>query len=198
MLKNFQLHFAPKAFSGTHPPFAVLTSQRCSRPPAPAETDAWHAVIHLNIVGHVNCILDALQLPRPGSPPGASSSSAAASASNDLRCLTMRLAPLRRVEELLTRRLAGSLVRLPPSRGAGRAAEVCIRSGSGWKGLLRQRAQSVGTAPDELADAARVIAACREDIIALWADPGVRASLRREGLALEDEPGLCVCRFLII
>ena len=58
MLKNFQLHFPPKALQ--------------------AESDAWRAVIHLNLVRSVNFILDLLSNTIPShATPYASSSGCA-------------------------------------------------------------------------------------------------------------------------
>jgi len=88
ILKNFQLLFAPKSFY--------------------AEVEAWKAVIHLNLVRSVNFILDLLEDPRSPSTEHRRSPSATASrerSSNDLRFLKMRLAPLRQVEQMLSRRL---------------------------------------------------------------------------------------------
>ena len=43
---------------------------------------------------------------------------------------------------------------------------------------------------DELERASSVLSACREDIVALWSDPVVRAILKRRRIDLESHPGL--------
>ncbi|KAI0674459.1 G-protein alpha subunit [Trametes maxima] len=57
MLKNFQIHFAPNALR--------------------AESAAWRAVIHLNLVRAVNFILDVLTRPPPSPFPAAAAAAAA-------------------------------------------------------------------------------------------------------------------------
>ncbi|THH01144.1 hypothetical protein EW026_g1508 [Hermanssonia centrifuga] len=60
LLKNFQLHFAPKAFE--------------------ADGEAWRAVIHLNLVRAVNFILEALATSPPPPPPSVTTESDGVSA----------------------------------------------------------------------------------------------------------------------
>lgn len=45
---------------------------------------------------------------------------------------------------------------------------------------------------EEVQNARRVIEACREDIVALWNHPAVRAGLRDQSVSLEFQSGLCV------
>ncbi|GBE87528.1 G-protein alpha subunit [Sparassis crispa] len=172
MLKNFQLHFAPKAFQ--------------------AETEAWRAVIHLNLVRSVNFILDLL---RGGTSSGSNRFSPPASL-DDLRPLRMRLSPLRQVEIILVKRLSVDNT----SRDAagiddstpwyyGRASEVSIRSGSGWKALLCRHRQQLNSHADELVSARQVLDACRDDIVTLWSNPTVHAGLRGEGVCLQEQSG---------
>ncbi|KZT68898.1 G-protein alpha subunit [Daedalea quercina L-15889] len=183
MLKNFQLHFAPEAFH--------------------AESEAWRAVIHLNLIRSVNFILDLL----PGGPSylyedGGSRHSR--QVSNDtlddglLRHFRMRLSPLRQVELILVQRLSAD----DPSRAAanveeampwyyGRASEVSIRGGSGWKALLHRKWNSpqTGARPDELDKARQILHACREDIAELWRNPEVQNRLEAEGVVLREQSG---------
>ncbi|KAH9913707.1 guanine nucleotide binding protein, alpha subunit [Fomitopsis serialis] len=109
--------------------------------------------------------------------------------------MRMRLSPLLPIEEQLTRRL------LPDAND--RLQDVCVRAGSGWKGLLAGIQQDGGadgqarakeprrpsTAEGRRDDPTAVLAACRDDIIALWEDPVVRAVLKRRGVRLQDMPG---------
>jgi guanine nucleotide-binding protein subunit alpha len=83
-----------------------------------------------------------------------------------------------------------------------RAFEVSVRSGSRWKSLFKGGAgagagsgsisKASGRGYDELLNARRVIEACREDIVALWNHPAVRASLAEQSVALEFQSGLYV------
>lgn len=172
MLKNFQLHFSPEAFN--------------------AETEAWRAVIHLNLTRSVNFVLDVLSPERIQQLRG----------QDTLRSLRMRLSPLRQVEMLLVQRLSAN----DPSRSTlkveeaapwvyGRASEVSIRGGSGWKSLLRLRrnvnsgSRTIDTRQDELDDAQQILNACRDDIVTLWADPDAQAGLQDEGVSLQQQSG---------
>lgn len=151
MIKNFQLYFCPTSFH--------------------AEAEAWRAVIHLNLVRHVNHILELLST--------SNSLQGKLIPDKDYRVLQMRLSPLKQVELILTRALSaetsGSASSSPtaekPTWRPDRATEVSIRGGSGWKSLMRKRRGSVvrsPTIPDELEDARRILDACKDDIVALW------------------------------
>ncbi len=131
---------------------------------------------------------------------------------DDLRRLRVSLSPLRNIEETLARAIcpehyprrggwagssskkgntACSSTTLPTER----AFEVSVRSGSRWKTLFKgsgavSKAKSQGY--EEAQNARRVIEACREDIVALWGHPAVRASLADQSVSLEFQSGLCV------
>ncbi|KZT10381.1 G-protein alpha subunit [Laetiporus sulphureus 93-53] len=160
VLKNFQLHFAPEAFR--------------------AETEAWRAVIHLNLVRSVNFIMDVL------------------SGQEELRQLRMQLSPLRQVEMMLVKSMSAS----DPSHSAsvveeatpwfyGRASEVLVRGGSSWKALLRRRKdkQTRQTRSDDLEVARHILHACREDIASMWSNSIVQAALLEEGVSLQEQAG---------
>jgi hypothetical protein len=186
LLKNFQLHFAPKAFH--------------------AEAEAWRAVIHLNLVRAVNYILEILQVSGSTVSTVASSSLSYRSTSSlstvssgsrqanadSLRGLKIRLSPLRQVELILHRRICvdsapGSATRNDqPDRGPSSRAELSVKVRSGWKALARVRRPTSSTHQDELQDTRQIIDACRDDIIALWADDAVQAGLREGKITLED------------
>jgi guanine nucleotide-binding protein alpha-1 subunit len=138
---------------------------------------------------------------------------------DDLRRLRVSLSPLRNIEDTLARVIcpehyprrggrpgsnnnnnnnnnnkgntASSSTTLPTER----AFEVSVRSGSRWKTLFKgsgavSKARSQGY--EEVQNARRVIEACREDIVALWNHPAVRASLADQSVSLEFQSGLCV------
>lgn len=174
-----------------------------------AEAAAWRPVIHLNLVRSVNFILDSLAIFHPASSSSSTSSRPLSPALNDdLRRLSMRLAPLRQVEETLTKRLCGSTPSSPqlntsppmPRYNQDRASEVSVRSGSGWKKLNRFRRPSNSTvtvpmtASDGVEDlkALRIISACRDDMVSLWADQAVQSVLSNQDVLLEDQSGLLV------
>ncbi|EPQ53559.1 G-alpha-domain-containing protein [Gloeophyllum trabeum ATCC 11539] len=191
MLKNFQLQFTPKAFK--------------------AESGAWRAVIHLNLVRSVNFILDLLS-PNPRFTHAGSPASVIISGSDllgqqqpqyvhtdgpvgpiieptpELKQLRMRLSPLKRVEEMLSKRISADDPN-PVRKGLNSASEVSVRSGSGWKALARLSHRTRPASPDELEDAGRVIEACRDDIIELWADPVVQKGLKSNEIALQEQSG---------
>lgn len=80
--------------------------------------------------------------------------------------------------------------------------QICVRAGSEWKSILdmapppemvvaknsRRPVARPGSAGGS--DPTYVLAACREDIIALWEDPTVRKLLARYKVRLESAPGL--------
>ena len=178
MIKNFQLYFCPSAFK--------------------AEAEAWRTVIHLNLARFVN-YLHTLSNTTP--------STLGTSTARDYRMLQMRLSPLKQVELILTRALSAetrspssptrsrsdgddqpgwhSTVSPPPPVPAS-APDVSVRSGSGWKTLLRRRRGSQAKYPmmlEELDDARRILDACKEDIVALW---------KTSSACIVDESGLDV------
>ncbi|KAH9921380.1 G-protein alpha subunit [Amylocystis lapponica] len=176
MLKNFQMHFAPRAFQ--------------------AEMEAWRTVIHLNLIRSVNFILDLLAGGKSGSMHEGDRRIVPTSPSpggDDLRRLRMRLSPLRQVEIILTRKLSADEQFRPgeDTHHYGCASEVSIRSGTGWKALLhlKRHALPLDTRPDELGNARQILDACREDIVELWGDPAVQAGLKEEGVVLREQSG---------
>jgi len=176
-LKNFQLLFAPKSFY--------------------AEEGVWKAVIHLNLVRSVNFILDLLQdtSPRTLSSAGRPRTPNCNQTTNELRFLTMRLAPLRQVEHILTRRFCPPELGINPSGQyhRDRASEVSVRGLSGWKTLLKlRRNPQNNAASDDLEDSQRVIEACKDDMTSLWESSVVQAKLNKHNVRLQDQSGLSV------
>ncbi|KAF8716015.1 hypothetical protein AX14_012498 [Amanita brunnescens Koide BX004] len=168
VLKNFQLRFSPKAFE--------------------AEAIVWCPVIHLNLVRSVNFILnllnDSARSPRE-------SSTQSPGQRNGPRRYLIRLAPLRHVEESLAKKISG-LVHGPHTEKTihyhpSRASEVELRPGSGWKGLFKLKRQADTNDTDD--SNRRILAACADDILRLWADPAVQECLASNDIVLEDQPG---------
>ncbi|KAF7374433.1 hypothetical protein MSAN_00327400 [Mycena sanguinolenta] len=178
ILKNFRLLLAPKAFQ--------------------AEAESWRPVIHLNLVRSVNFVLGLLESRHPSTyncdaqptlPDGA--------LSGQLRRLSISLAPLRQVEETLSSRIAGSR---PPQNSRERdryhpakAPEISLRSGSGltkflgfWRGsssIPDQKEQA-----EEL-QTRRILSACAQDIMTLWAAPEVQQGLKDREIVLQEQSG---------
>jgi hypothetical protein len=134
---------------------------------------------------------------------------------DDLRRLRVSLSPLRNIEESLARfispdhypRRVGSLGGKSGSGSSSpsapppteRAFEVSVRSGSRWKSLFKGSGGGSGAMSkarsqeyEEVRNARRVIEACREDMVALWNHPAVRAGLADQSVSLEFQSGLCV------
>jgi len=135
---------------------------------------------------------------------------------DDLRRLRVGLSPLRNIEESLARIIspdaprhlgggsnggagAGGMSSRSAALPTERAFEVSVRSGSRWKSLFKGgggpgaaalSSKAGGRGYEELLNARRVIEACREDIVALWNHPAVRASLAEQRVALEFQSGL--------
>ncbi|EIM82077.1 G-alpha-domain-containing protein [Stereum hirsutum FP-91666 SS1] len=185
MLRNFQLQYTPQAFR--------------------TEAEAWSAIIHLNLVRSVNFILSLLLEREHGKSSMA--------LTDELRRLRMRLSPLRSVEEAFLKFVTGSAdphtfdprvgstTSWQRKKGYERTFEVSVKSGSRWKSLFRplsgmsSSGQPVNGAGgkagvyDELKNARMVLAACREDILALWENPVVKTALAKESMMLEFQSG---------
>ncbi|KAI5833001.1 G-alpha-domain-containing protein [Schizophyllum commune Tattone D] len=210
-LKNFQLQYSRRQWL--------------------EDRDAWRSVIHLNLVRNVNSILDMLAkeiaaTTRPDSPSDDSDpprrrhsrqpSRPSIPFTDTHRVLRTRLAPLKRVQKDLERRLGDQSKEMyttdvhtaapfddmaaagsPAPRGV--LQEFSINSTNGWKSALDRFRR--GGVPDARADAAMklqkqvdaqildTIASCRDDMRALWNDPAVRAMLDRRRSRIEDGPG---------
>lgn len=110
--------------------------------------------------------------------------------------MRMRLSALIPIEEQLTKKL------LPEANE--KVQDVCVRAGSGWKGVLAsisantqpapaaQRAPSRPGTSDGRSkdDPTTVLAQCRDDIVALWEDAVVKDVLKKHNVRLQDMPGL--------
>jgi guanine nucleotide-binding protein subunit alpha len=211
VLRNFQLKYAPTAFHAEAAAWRAVIDLNLVR----------SVTFLLNLLEESSPITTA-STADAGNGSGIGSSSGGADTrptspssaqimplrrlTDDLRRLRVSLSPLRSIEESLARfispeqypRRVGSLGANSPSAGlpTERAFEVSVRSGSRWKtlfkgsggGLSKMKSQEF----EEVQNARRVIEACREDIVALWNHPSVRASLADQSVSLEFQSGLCV------
>ena len=135
----------------------------------------------------------------------------------ELELLKMRLLPLRHIEALLIAKLVPPNEDEPTHLGhKGKSnisissgisershhiqtQEIVVRGSSSWKHILAKgvnrmngRPMSAGSTGLETKDEPQeVLHACRQDIMALWGDPNVRAILRRRRIRVEEFPGLC-------
>lgn len=117
--------------------------------------------------------------------------------------LRLRLGPLRRVEADLKRILGAAaeevteaslqnapMVATPfdtPSPGAPRRQEFVVRSHEAWKASVMQETQVVRARPTSMHnDVTDVIAALRDEIMAISRDDCVRELMRRRRVTLED------------
>ncbi|KAJ3985773.1 guanine nucleotide binding protein, alpha subunit [Lentinula detonsa] len=177
ILKNMQLHFSPTAFH--------------------AEAELWRPVIHLNLVRSANFILNLLS-PRSS---GTTSPTSNLLLDDTVRRLIFSLAPLKSVETSLTKRISGSAGTIDNQYKSNsidnpyahynpaKAPEIAVRSGAGWKGLLKFRRQSGAVSSPEDMQNRRIINACADDIVTLWRNPDVQEKLRQEEIYLKDQPG---------
>lgn len=121
--------------------------------------------------------------------------------SKEHRQIKMRLSPLIQLQDNLIQNLAGQFgddsPRVADVRGQQKRGELLIRGNSNsWKGILgkRERRKS-GERPrssrgSEEEEAAKVLYACKDDMVSLWRDPVVREILHRRDVRLEEGPGL--------
>lgn len=133
---------------------------------------------------------------------------------DDHRRIRMRLSPLLSIEQTLTRKLLPNDAAAPTSyayeldakdkEGRRSIQELRVRAGSGWKSLLSRAVghaleeppRGGGRPPTAREDEARkddptmALAASRDDIVSLWADPVVQRVLNKSGVRLQDLPGL--------
>ncbi|KAH9941216.1 G-protein alpha subunit [Epithele typhae] len=87
------------------------------------------------------------------------------------------------------------------SSGGTRHTGVVVPGGKGWKQLFGSggaNRKGKDSAAEELADARRILDACKTHIAALWADPDVRAALRDASYALEEQSGFFLDQALTV
>jgi len=190
VLKNFQRRYDPLAFD--------------------RERAVWRAVCQLNVVRSFGIILDVLNqffyaqdrreqfnsLTPPTSPVDPESAfnfDSINSTSEDRltpehRRLIMRLAPLRQIEQALTRRFKPASLPLSPPRtplSPSRSHQELYVSGYAWQRARRQDADKCEFG-DEDEGLSRVLCACQEDMVTLWNDKIVRKLLTAQRVGMEE------------
>jgi guanine nucleotide-binding protein alpha-1 subunit len=162
------------------------------------ERSSWRSVIQLNLVRSVITIFDLLQAEKDGDSISEESGDDQVhlvpriTVGQNHEVLRLRLVPLRRVETDLMRRLGietpqrKNTASLPRS-GMDSFQDVTTRYTNetvvrGWKDALDKRPNHMGTSPlnkdRDTDEATQVIAACREDMKALWADETIQALIK--------------------
>lgn len=155
------------------------------------ERDSWRAVIQLNLLRSINTILDILQrdMANSGSPSSPISSESDSEDdeprlrmrlhfTENHKLLKLRLAPLRRVQKDLERRLGSGAEEPTPSKDPTVAApqEFFVRSSTGWKTTLdklrprsstgsREDAHSRELREREAEETTAIIAGCRDEYV---------------------------------
>lgn len=163
LLKQFQLYYAPD----------MVDAQR----------SAWRPVVYFNIIKAVAHILDSLEQEYD----------------NTLTALRTTLLPLADLEPALAVQISGGVyINGSGSSSPYGAQDAFVRPG--WQTLAKGKMKSSRTTGDSAYSshipaaeetAAWRIAACKDDIHALWLHPAVQA-LSKKQLQLEDSAALCV------
>ncbi|KAG6872599.1 hypothetical protein C0995_008581 [Termitomyces sp. Mi166 len=179
VLKNFQLAFAPKEFE----------KQRL----------VWRTIIQLNLIMSLKLILSILS--HECERESTDSYPTPPTLTRDLRRRRLSLSPLLFIQQ--------NLMQLISPGTTEDHYDVCVRPGSHWKKLLRERLQlSEEDEGEDEGDGQRrntnrrshnpmnreidptpVLVASKNDIMALWGDTQVHAVLKRRGVRLEEMPG---------
>ncbi|KAF8160896.1 guanine nucleotide binding protein, alpha subunit [Crassisporium funariophilum] len=197
-IKNFQMTYAARSWSD--------------------ERASWKAVVLLNLVRSVNAIVDVISHEqgfnnedtldtslRDLSRAPRRTASEVTIPTEQHRSVVLRLAPLRQIEKDLKIFLGAGASEIEVSQrfitddlqanvhlefNKPVFQEFCVRSTSGWKGILDQvRVAQSGKDAQLHRVACHVVASCREDIRWLWNDPVTQKMLRDRQLRLEDAPG---------
>lgn len=127
---------------------------------------------------------------------------------DQLVAIMERLKPLRPIENILVAKLVppneaeathlGNRPDVISSSKNRKDQEIFVRPGMGWHGALLRgarssRPSSAGSTGLETPDDTQcVLNSCRDDMVALWQNPSVRAILQRRKVRLEELPGLYV------
>lgn len=169
------------------------------------ERASWRTVLQLNLVHSVNTILKALQ----DAFDNDDEEGEALPFTDKHHLLRLRLRPLGGVESDLKRLLGvkaeDMLEYSPPTsptlspRTSRTSSEFYVRSRN-WRSFLQaSRVEDAESSRRPIKhdgvssqDATEVIASCKNDIMALWADDVIREMLRRHRVRLEDSASLSV------
>lgn len=165
------------------------------------ERASWRTVLQLNLVRSVNAILDALQ-----DAFDDDDEEDALPFTDKHHLLRLRLRPLRGVEGDLKRLLGVKAEDMPehspqtsPRLSPRTSSEFYVRSRH-WRSFLQasrindteNSRRPVKHDGVNSQDVTEVIAGCKNDIIALWADRIIHEMLRRYRVRLEDSASLFV------
>jgi guanine nucleotide-binding protein subunit alpha len=175
------------------------------------ERNGWRAVVQFNVVRSIRTILEAIQAEIRGDPTHESDEVESRTDNGEEEelqldeihsLLTIRLAPLHAVEASLKRRLgpgaeshhsemlmAATPFDEPNGRSVGKSSsqEFTVRS---WKEVLDPENPMNNHPGTDLDEATITIAACKDDMKALWNDKTVRHVLKRRKQLLPDSAGL--------
>ncbi|KAI9458059.1 guanine nucleotide binding protein, alpha subunit [Boletus coccyginus] len=159
------------------------------------ERASWRTVLQLNLVRSVNAVLEALQAAFDDDDEGDP-----LPFTDEHRLLRLRLRPLRGVEADLKRLLGVRPEDTPelspqtsPKLSPRTSSEFYVRSRN-WRDFLQaSRINDAESARRPIKhdgvsslDVTEVITSCKNDIIALWADPLIGEMLQRYNVRLED------------
>ncbi|KAJ7758012.1 G-protein alpha subunit [Mycena metata] len=183
VLRNFRLAFTPKYFE--------------------SERLVWKTVIQLNLISSIKKTLKVLQDEWEGSDsvPPAASKPPGLSLNSEHKRLALSLSPLLAFETSISRIMNSDAP-------GGEGYTVTVRPGGGWKDKLTHLGRSASTAPESQSPSSpsspssptaeasgdpsqvtQVLAACQNEIIALWEDPIVRRVLEANEVYLQDDAG---------
>ncbi|KAJ7641830.1 G-protein alpha subunit [Roridomyces roridus] len=173
VLRNFRLAFTPRYFE--------------------SERVLWRTVIQLNLISSIKKILNTMH----EEWTEAESASSPTMLTSQHRRLSLALSPLLAFETSISQLIA--------SDAGGNGYGVTVRPGGGWKDrLTASLGRASGAAPalgvsaepptggsgqQDPTQVTQVLAACRDNIIALWEDDAVRAVLAERDVDLVEEPG---------
>ncbi|KAG6918008.1 hypothetical protein DXG01_017018 [Tephrocybe rancida] len=149
------------------------------------ERFVWKTIVQLNLIGSIKLILEILS--HEWESTDAESQNPL---TRELRRIRLGLSPLFFI--------AQNAVQLI-SPGSENFRDLCVRPGSNWKELLRERLNLPSddshrkrrsqTPLNKEIDPTPVLVASKNDILTLWKDANVRAALKKRGVRMEEMPG---------
>ncbi|KAJ6595494.1 G-protein alpha subunit [Mycena vulgaris] len=167
VLRNFRLAFTPKYFE--------------------SEWLIWTTVIQLNLISSIKKILTVLEEEWDAPQTGPAESNDIP-LSSEHRRLALSLSPLLAFETTISQMIA--------SDSSTGGYTVTVRPGGGWKEKLASfgRAASAPRSPTDERSAdpsqvTRILAGCKDEIVALWEDETVRRLLDARGVNLQEDAG---------
>lgn len=196
---DFQLMGSPKV-RNLSPAFRFSTAELIFQA-FRAELPSWRTVVQLNVVRSVRMIVDTITMAHQageGFPP----------LGPEQLKLKMKLTPLLRIEDVLIEKLApnsehrikgespdpvfNDASNAPEAPAVPIRTELTLNSRFTWKTAFKKWAKG-GVEEidfDDPMDPGRVLFACKDDMISLWADPVVRQILEIAKVRPRDQGGL--------